>query len=100
MKYNEIEDICINQMDVDYMPLHDVVREFTTNNKRPTRDEFELALDFLQKFLENNAVKVLYGKEMNYRGGDNSIEIIQWLKELWNKEDYDDFNYAVWFDKA
>ena len=45
--YNKIEVSCIDNLEIDLMPLHDLVREFSGYDKPPTEDDFVSAMKFL-----------------------------------------------------
>lgn len=97
MEYKKIEEICINHMSLDYMPLHDIVREFTRENQRPSETIFFEAMGFLERFLSKNNVKYMEGPEMKTIQL-NSLEFISLLKRYWREDSYDNFNYKFWFE--
>ena len=99
MNYIELEKWTLEGLDVDYVPLDNIVRPFAADMFTPKEHEFELALSFLKELLEKNSIKVLYGKDLRDVVGKSPTQVVEWLRELWNSEKYEDFNYAVWLDK-
>jgi hypothetical protein len=100
MNYSEMEAWTLDGLDCDYIPLDNIVRSFAKDFHNPTILEFGQTLNFLEEFIKNNPIKVLHGKEMQEFKFNNSSEVIDWLKHLWSKEPYQNFNYSIWFDKA
>lgn len=97
----DIEATCLGHLDVDYLPLHDIVREFTGfDSLQPEENEFFEAMNFLHTFLMRNK-DVVYYESLGANKSSKSIdELIQWLKIQWKNKKYEDVNYAVWFDKV
>ena len=95
--YKHLETICIDQMSIDYMPLHDIVREFTKNNAPPSDEEFTNALKFLNAFLSKNKVKRLTGPDMESISLGES-EFIELLKRESKDLGYPQINYKYWFE--
>lgn len=99
MDYSKIETWVLDGLDEDYVSLHSMINSFTTKNSKPTPEEFETALEFLETFLKRNSIIVLYGEEMSIVN-KTPKEVKLWLRQLWNTQPYEDFDFAVWFDKA
>jgi len=84
-------------MSIDFMPLHDIVREFTKNNTPPSDEEFTNALKFLNVFLSKNRVKKLKGPDMESISLGES-EFIELLKNESKVLGYSQINYKYWFE--
>ena len=52
MNYIELEKWTLEGLDVDYVPLDNIVRPFAADMFTPKEHEFELALSFLKELLE------------------------------------------------
>lgn len=100
MEYNKLEAWMLDELNYDSIPIENIVRDFAEHMITPTQKEFELALSFIEQFLENNSVRVLYGENMQEIREKTPRKVVQWLKDLWRNEKYEDFSYAVWFDKV
>jgi hypothetical protein len=92
----EVENNCIDHLNIDYMPLHDVVREFSGFEKLvPSEEEFYQSMDFLENLIKKHNLKYSFGA-----GGElidmPLHEFVLWLKNEWRKNAYDDINYGVW----
>lgn len=96
--YKKIEINCIEQLESDYMPLHDIVREFSGYDRIPTMNEFLNSLKFINHLAEKYNIKFLQGPEMK-EINKSTIEIIEWLKESWHSNKYEDVNYMIWLKK-
>lgn len=97
--YAIIESNCIEQMEDDYMPLHDIVREFSGYGKPPTEDEFMNSMKFIIYLSNKYSIKFLIGPEM--KEINRSLdEIIEWLIEIWLSNKYDEYNYMIWLKKG
>ncbi len=97
--FEEIEKRCIEDLSLDYVPLNDVVREFSGYEKLfPTEDEFLKSLDFLRYLIDKYNLKCYEGL-----GGaiitKSTDELMNWLKEKWHTNQYDQINYGIWFEK-
>lgn len=98
IQFIEFEKHCIEHMEIDYMPLNDIVREFSGFNRPPTENEFLAALSYLNCLIEKYNLKVLEGEEMRI-SEKKTNELISWLKQKWYLGQYDEINYSVWFEK-
>lgn len=89
---------CLTDMKVDYVPLHDIVREFSGYINSPTREDFINALNVIECLVIKYDVKVLEGPDMKKL--ENPLdEIISWLKEIWDTGNYETIDYGIWFNK-
>ena len=95
--YIVIESNCLEHLKVDYLPLNDIVREFTGFEKSfPSNDEFKDVLDFLIYIIPKYNLGCLEGKEM--APVDKSLEdIIEFLKRKWEQGKYEEISYGIWF---
>ncbi|MCC5932425.1 MAG: hypothetical protein JJU28_24485 [Cyclobacteriaceae bacterium] len=94
----EIEINCLAQLAIDFMPLHDIVREFSGFNDQPTENEFLLAIEFLEYFINFYHLKYLKGPEMIEM--EISVkELVENLKKSWYSGQYEEINYSVWLQK-
>lgn len=97
-RFLEAEERCVEHIEVDYMPLNDIVREFSGFEEYPKEQEFLEALEFLKYLIKKYRLKSLEGPEMT--SIDKSPEeLVDWLKEKWFSNQYDDISYKIWFDK-
>lgn len=98
IEFSEFEKHCMEHMEIDYMPLNDIVRECSGFSHLPTEDEFLTALLYLKCMIKKYNLKVLEGSEM--RISEKKInELINWLKQKWYLGQYEDINYSIWFEK-
>jgi hypothetical protein len=98
-KFGDIEAQCLEDLRLDYTPLHDIVRIFSGFEKLlPTEDEFLLALELLEYMINKHNV-------ITYKGPGGPIinqpttELMQWLKMMWYSGKYNEINYGIWFEK-
>ena len=94
----EIEKNCVAHLDVDFMPLHDLVREFSGFDEHPTEKEFLMALEFLEYLINSYNLKYLKGPEM-IELGIPIKKLIENLKENWSSGRYEEINYTIWLEK-
>ena len=98
INFVKIEEQCIVQLNIDYVPLHDIVREFSGFDKAPTEADFLIALNFLEYLIIKYRLKCLIGPDL--ADFDKPVsELIAWLKNKWYSNEYEDINYAVWLEK-
>jgi hypothetical protein len=98
VKFVDFEKECIEHMDIDYMPLNDIVRAVSGFYHRPTEDEFLTALTYLIRLIEKHHLKVIEGPEMKVT--EKKIEdLLDWIKQKWYLGQFDDINYGIWFEK-
>ena len=95
---NEIRD-CLNHLNVDFMPLHDIYRTiFGFEKLIPTEDEFSQTIELVRILLKNEDVFCTNEIGMNLK--DKSVsEIISFLNDKWKEGKYDEINYGFWLDK-
>jgi hypothetical protein len=99
IEYEDIEKHCLEHLEIDFMPLNDVVREFSGFDKEyPSENEFMNSLDFISYFIDKHNLRCLVGSEMKPLEKSTS-ELINWLKEEWTEGNFDNINYGVWFDR-
>lgn len=99
MKFKDIEVGILEELGYDIIPLENIVRDFAQDMFSPSEQEFEKALEFLTYFLSKHNCKILYGEELKNVDYEKPEDIRSWLRELWQKESYQDFDYAVWLSK-
>lgn len=97
--FGDIEEMCLEDLSLDYVPLHDIVRIFSGFEKlEPSNDEFILALEFLEYMINKYKLISYEGP-----GGDiitkPTVDLIQWLKFMWYSGKYNEINYGIWFEK-
>jgi hypothetical protein len=93
----EVENYCLEHLKIDYMPLHDIVREFSGFEKlTPNEGEFYNVLEFLEFFLKKHNIKYSLGPGGEIINKSNFI-FIKWLKNKWKNNEYDEISYGVWF---
>jgi hypothetical protein len=99
-KFHKQEDKFIAWVEIDYVPLYDVVGLFSDGSKLiPTDKEFLETIDFLDYLLSK------YGDRIKYYIGPgvklikkNPKEFLIWLKEIWHLGKYRKVDRSVWFD--
>lgn len=96
--YEIIEINCVKQMEVDFVPLHDIVREFSGYDQTPKEIEFIESLKFIVYLSKKYKIKFLEGPEMK-EINKSTNRIVEWLKESWYSNKYDEINYLVWLKK-
>ncbi len=89
---------CLEDLSLDFVPLHDIVRLFSGFEKLlPTESEYLLALEFLEYMMNKYNI-------ISYEGPGNQVitksttELIQWLKAMWYIGKYEEINYEIWFE--
>jgi hypothetical protein len=98
LDYDKIEAHCIEHLEVDYMPLHDIVREFSGYDKSPSETDFISAMKFLDYLTTKHRLRYLEGPTM-VESHVPANKMIDWLKKKWNLNKYDEINYKIWLDK-
>jgi hypothetical protein len=89
---------CMNHMEVDYLPLHDIFRSFYGFWERePDKTEFSTVLEAVNELLTNRNVICLIGKDMVLYSKPTS-ELLDYLRTEFAKGNYQGINYGVWFD--
>jgi hypothetical protein len=95
-----IEMKCVAYLNIDYVPLHDIVREFTGFNKaRPSSSDFSRSLDFLEYLLMKYRLKY-YASPGEKQIDIPNDELIGWLRQQWNEGKYEAISYGLWFEKS
>jgi|WetSurMetagenome_2_1015567.scaffolds.fasta_scaffold388774_1 hypothetical protein len=90
---------CLNHIDVDYMPLHDVFRSIAGFDKLvPSNNDFMDTLDLIQILLEEKNVICLEGSSMTPTKKSTS-ELITFLRSKWDLNGYNEIDYGIWFNK-
>jgi len=97
-EYKNIESNCIEQMELDYMPLHDIVREFSGYDQFPTENEYMSALNFIAFLANKYNIKFIQGPEMK-EIKKSTNEVLESLKESWQSNNYNQVNYLIWLKK-
>lgn len=96
-EYKKIEEQCIEHLGIDYLPLNDIVREFSGFDKTlPSENEFLSALEFIEYFIDKYSLKCLQGPEMR-EVEKSTEELINWLRDKWYSNAYDEVSYGIWF---
>jgi hypothetical protein len=99
-KFIKPEEVFLADVDVDYVPLHDMVRIFCGFYRHPTEKDYLNALEFIKYLMHKykDRLKCLEGYEMEPVNMTNEA-FIDWLKEMWYAgKYYQDIDYGVWFD--
>ena len=99
-KFIKQEERFLGWIEIDYVPLYDVVRLFSGYSKMlPTEKEFLKAIKFLDYLLKK------YGSKLKYYLGPGAEQINQspeefltWLKKIWYSGEYKDKRHDFWFD--
>lgn len=95
-QFRAFEEQCVEDLQLDFTPLHDIVRIFSGFDKPPTEEQFLVALEFLGYMIGKYGVLAQEGP-----GGplltQPTAELLQWLKTMWYKGKYDEINYGIWF---
>jgi hypothetical protein len=98
-KYENEIQICLDHLNVDFMPLHDVYRAiFGFEKLVPTENEFSQTLDLIRILLTTE--DVIFANKIGFDFSNQSISnIISFLTDKWKSGKYDEINYGVWLDK-
>ena len=92
----EIEE-CINHMQIDFAPLHDIFRTITNNfSDNPKTREFIKTLEVLDILLTKNSVYCLEGPKMILTKKSKN-ELLHHLEQEYLNGRYEEINYAFWF---
>lgn len=97
MDYDRIEQYCLSHMSSDYMPLNDVVRQFSGYTNPANEADFLAALEFLQEFSTRHKIRCLEGPDMIEIEKPFNV-VLDEIRLNWYKEDYKSFNYGYWFE--
>jgi hypothetical protein len=89
---------CMRHLEVDYLPLHDIFRSlFGMWKDEPDKSEFATVLKAVDELLTSRNVVCLIGKDMVLFSRPTS-ELLDYLRTEFDKGNYQDINYGVWFD--
>ena len=89
---------CLNHMDADAMPLHDVFRALFGFNLSPTDSTFNETLKFVIVLLTSQNIICQEGPEMTPT--QKSVpELLSFLQTKWEEGKYNEINYGIWFKK-
>ncbi len=95
--FNKIEELLFDDLKYDQIPLHDIIRYFSSFESEPTNENFVAAMSFLKYFIAKYPVKCMFGKEL-LEVNKNPYELIIWLSKYKNEGRYNEINYGVWFE--
>lgn len=99
MNLEEVEKRLLDDLDIDYVPLNDVVREFSKFNRTPNEADFGNAIAFLDYWLHKHSIiQCLYGPGGTIIGMPTK-EFLDWLNYKWSLGLYEELAYAIWFEK-
>lgn len=94
----EIEKRCVEELSTDFVPLNDLVREFSGYEKiLPSENEFSEAILYLEFLIKKY-------KLICYEGPGGRIinkpteELIKFLTKKWQLDQYEQINYSIWFE--
>ena len=95
-KVKRIEQETLEQLKFDYVPIGDVVREFATSKSMvPTKDEFNLCLDFVKGIVTKYSLDVLEGPSMDKLPGGID-HVLDRIRLLFETEGYNAVHYRFW----
>ena len=95
--FEKQEVFFLEEASIDMISIRDLVAIAINNNKvKPTRNEFILALNFLEYLVRRYPIKFLGGPEM-VRIHKPITEFRKWLLKKWDAGRYSDINFGVWF---
>jgi hypothetical protein len=97
-EFTTIENRILQDLEIDLVPLNDIVREFSGFKKLPTEEDFLKTLEFLKFFLNNNRIRCLEGSDMKEVNISNNL-LIEKLKKKWYDGLYSHIDYSIWFYK-
>ena len=99
-KFLKQEEEFLADIEIDYVPLYDVVRLFSGYSKLiPSEEEFLQALDFLSYLLNKYEGRIRYYIGPGVRQIKKPVEsFVTWLKEIWYSGKYRKVDRSVWFD--
>lgn len=96
-EFEVAEANCLNEIDVDYVPLNDVVREFSGFERAPTDEDFLKTIKFLRCFLPKHNVQRLDG---HWKPIDLSLDaFLLMLEDHWRTNRYEEISYGIWFGR-
>ena len=96
--FKHIENRFLEDLEIDYVPLNDLVREFSGFDHPPSEDDFINTLKFLSHVLDAYNVRCLKGPEMK-EINKTTQEIIDFLTKKWYSGQYNQIDYGIWFEK-
>ena len=98
-KFIEPEAVFLADVDVDYVPLHDMVRIFSGFYRRPTEEDYLKALEFIGYLVDKYEDRLEFSIGPGELINKSPKELIEWLKEMWYAGKYrHNIDYGVWFD--
>jgi hypothetical protein len=90
------EDEFLEELEQDYVCLHNVVRLFSGFSRPPTTHDFSKALEFLKYTIVKYNI-ICLGSQMEPINSTLD-DFLAFLKEKWDSGQYDDIYLGVWFD--
>ena len=96
-QFSAVEEQCVEDLQLDFTPLHDIVRIFSGFDKLlPTEKAFLMALEFIGYLIGKYRVVAQNGPDGEPLT-QPTTELLQWLKSMWYQGKYDEINYGIWF---
>ena len=96
--FKKQEGYFLEEVSIDVISIRDLVAIAINNNKvNLTRNEFILALNFLDYLVQKYPIKFLKGPEM-VRIHKSTTEFKKWLLKKWDAGKYNDIDFGIWLD--
>jgi hypothetical protein len=89
---------CLNQVNIDFMPFHDIYRTiFGYDKLYPTEIEFYETIELFELLISRDEIFVSneIGIDFKNKAAD---DIISFLTLKWKNGGYDEFSFSVWLD--
>jgi hypothetical protein len=97
-KHIEIANRLIEDLSLDYVPLHDIIREFSGFEKSiPTESDFLDSIDLLEYLFANYNIKYYEGPGTK-KNTLTAKQLLEYLKKEWYAGNYKLINYSIWFE--
>lgn len=98
LKFENAYEECLSQVNLDFMPFHDIYRSlFGYDKSYPTEMEFYETTELFALLLSRDDIVI--SKEMGMDFMDKTTdEIISFLTSKWKDGSYNEISYSVWLN--
>lgn len=91
---------CLNHVNVDYLPFHDVYRSiYGFKNATPSSEEIENTFKLFSFLVKEKGLVPILGPEMKTSNKDVE-DVLHSIEEVIKSLDYEYYNYGIWLDMS
>ena len=98
MDFYQIERSINDALDSDFVPLENIIRDFSQDMLNPTNKELNEVIKFLEWWIPRSEIVILDGETMKPISKTKD-EFLTHLKITFNTDSYFNFSHKYWFDK-